>query len=120
MPCSRPLGIAACDLPSDKKTAMLNEIPQAHYTAVLPLFDSLDYNLVIRSVIEGNTPAWVFADDPDRPRTALIWDRQDALLVAGSADAQARQALRDVILERIVPNARSRWIPEFALIATPD
>jgi RimJ/RimL family protein N-acetyltransferase len=95
---------------------MLFELSAAQYPAVLPLFGPLDFNLVVRSVVEGSTPAWVFADDPAHPRTAVIWDRQDAILVAGQVDGPA---LRDLVLEHIVPNARSRWIPEFALLAAP-
>ncbi len=99
---------------------MLNELIPSQYSSVLPLFSPLDFNLVIPSVVEGNTPAWVYADDPVNPRTALIWDRQDAILVAGEADRPTRQALREIILERIAANARKRGIPEFALLCTPS
>ena len=95
---------------------MLTEIIPSQYPSILPLFSELDFNLVIRSVVAGITPAWVYADDPVNPRAALIWDRQDAILVAGAAVAGA--ALREILLERIVVNARGRGIPEFALLCT--
>jgi RimJ/RimL family protein N-acetyltransferase len=97
---------------------MLIELLPPQYPAVLPLFAPLDFNLVIRSIVAGNTPAWVFADDGANPRTALIWDQQDAILVAGEADPISRAALRDIILEQIAGNARGRGIPDFALLCT--
>ena len=76
---------------------MLTELALSQYPAVLPLFQPLDFNLVIRSVVEGHTPAWVYADDPTSPRAALLWDRQDANL---------RVDLGDRIRDHIVPDAR--------------
>jgi RimJ/RimL family protein N-acetyltransferase len=100
---------------------MLTELDPTQYAVVQGLFAPLAFNLVIRSVVEGHTPAQVYADEPALPRTALIWDRQDALLIAGSSTgSQNRASLREVILERIVPNARERSIPELALFSTPS
>jgi len=96
-----------------------NQISPPQYSTVLPLFAPLDFNLVIRSVVEGNTPAWVYADDPSHPRTALIWNRMDAILIAGEAGAADCAWVREVILNQIVPNARERWIPGFALSTAP-
>ncbi len=99
---------------------MFTELIPSQYDAILPLYAPLDFNLVIRSIVEGNTPAWVYADDPSDPRTALVWDRQDAILIAGDAsDSTTRSALREVVMNQIVPNARLRWIPEIALFSTP-
>ncbi|RPJ41003.1 MAG: GNAT family N-acetyltransferase [Chloroflexi bacterium] len=99
---------------------MLTELALSQYPAVLPLFQPLDFNLVIRSVVEGHTPAWVYADDPTSSRAALLWDRQDALLIAGdSHDANLRADLGDRIRDHIVPDARARWIPELTLFYTP-
>jgi RimJ/RimL family protein N-acetyltransferase len=98
---------------------MLTRLTPSQYATVLPLFEPLDYNLVIRSVIEGNTPAWVYADDLDYPSNALIWDRMDAILVTGEAGEEARASVREVILKLIAPNARERWIPGFALSPSP-
>jgi RimJ/RimL family protein N-acetyltransferase len=99
---------------------MLTRLSLPQYSTILPLFEPLDFNLVIRSVVEGNTPAWVYVDDPSSPHSAVIWDRQDAILVAGEAGEEARASVREVILNLIAPNARGRWIPEFALVASPS
>jgi RimJ/RimL family protein N-acetyltransferase len=92
----------------------------AQYPLVLPLLADLDFNLVIRSVVEGNTPAWVYVDDPQQPRSVLLWDRQDALFLAGeSQDEQLQAALREVLMHSVLPNAHARWIPALEVCCTP-
>jgi hypothetical protein len=69
------------------------------YSRLRPLFAGLRTHLVVDSMIEGNTPAWVFADDPRAPRVGLMWDRQDGLLLAGdpgAADDLASHIARDL------------------------
>ena len=90
------------------------------YHHILPLYAPLDYNLVIRSVVEGNTPGWVFTERVTQPGVALIWNRQDALLLAGdNQDMAALASLRNLLHNHILPEARARWIPELALFYTP-
>jgi GNAT superfamily N-acetyltransferase len=94
----------------------MDTLGKDQYEALRPLFESLRYNLVVDSVIDGNTPAWVLADGAERPRTALIWNRQDALLLAGALqDPRVNVELRGVIAEEIVPDARRRHIPQLSL-----
>ncbi len=72
------------------------------------LFEPLRFNLVVDSVIDGNTPGLVFADRLDEPAAGLIWDRQDAILLAGKFVDE----MGTIIEEQIIPDARRRWIPE--------
>ena len=81
---------------------MLHKLTPAQYPNVRPVFEALRYNIVVDSVIDGNTPGWVFADDAERPTTAFIWDMQDAMLVAGDpGQADVNQALA-----ALIPGAR--------------
>lgn len=94
--------------------------PQA-YRRVQKLFASLRYNLVIDSMIDGNTPAWVYVDDPDAPKTGLMWNKQDALLLAGHhAINEVNQALHRVIMEQVIPDAKQNGIPELSLHYSPQ
>ncbi len=93
----------------------MKPIAAEQYAEIGPLFEPLRYNLVIDSVLEGNTPGWVYADRAAAPRTGLIWDRQDAVLVAGKEN----EALWSIIQDEIIPDARKRWIPELS-ISYPD
>lgn len=94
----------------------MHRLEKSQYDRVRPLFAALRYNLVVDSVIEGNTPAWVFVDTVERPSTALIWNRQDALLLAGSTQVPSMDSeLKRVIGGQIVPDARRRHIPRLSL-----
>jgi GNAT superfamily N-acetyltransferase len=84
------------------------------YAALSGLFQPLRYNLVIDSIIDGNTPGWVFADRGSAPTSGLMWDRQDALLAAGAPDDE----LIATIQNEILPDARRRWIPELCFFST--
>lgn len=86
------------------------------YPRVRALFEPLRYNTVVDSVIDGNTPAWVVAADAERPTTALMWPRQDAMLVAGRPDAHDfNAALHTLLTSEVVPDARARGIPYLSL-----
>lgn len=94
--------------------------PQA-YRRVQSLFASLRYNLVIDSIVDGNTSAWVYVDDPDVPKTGLMWNKQDALLLAGHPDHnEVNQALHRVIVEQVIPDAKQRGVPELSLHYSPQ
>ncbi|RPI30659.1 MAG: GNAT family N-acetyltransferase [Chloroflexota bacterium] len=96
------------------------KLNEEQYARVQPLYESLRFNLLVDSVIDGNTPAWVFADDIENPRTALIWNRQDALLLAGDTENdEINTSLGDVIARQIIPDAHRRRIPGHALIYSP-
>jgi len=96
-------------------------LEEREYERVRPVFEGLRYNLVVDSVIDGNTPAWVYADDAREPRTAWMWNRMDAMLVAGRADDDAfNRALGEMIGEKAIPDARRRHIPELTLHYHPE
>lgn len=91
------------------------------YWLVGELFEDLRYNLVIDSVIAGNTPAWVYVDDGPEPRAAWIWNRMGTMLLAGQSDEEAfNRALSAVLSGRVVPDARRRRIPSLTLHYSPD
>ena len=95
---------------------MLTRLTEDRYPLVRPLFAPLRYNLVVDSVIDGHTPAWVYADDADHPTAALIWDRQDAMLVAGdAAHAAFSAALAQALAAEVLPDAAGRGVPVLSL-----
>ncbi|HSJ57367.1 MAG TPA: GNAT family N-acetyltransferase [Anaerolineae bacterium] len=86
------------------------------YNRVRPLFAGLRYNLVVDSILDGHTPGWVYADDPIAPRIAWLWNRMDAMLVAGDPTANGALAeLTALIRDLAVPDARRRGVPELSL-----
>jgi RimJ/RimL family protein N-acetyltransferase len=79
-------------------------LDKSDYARVRPLFEGLRYNLVVDSVLDGNTPGWVYVDDVHRPQTAWMWNMMDA-------------ALARLIDERVLPNT---VIPMLSLHYFPD
>lgn len=94
---------------------MIARLAETDYPHVRPVFEALRYNLVVDSVIDGNTPAWVFVDDVARPGRGLIWDRQDAMLIAGAPDDAFSHDVARVIGDEIIPDAQARSIPVLSL-----
>lgn len=88
---------------------------------VRPLFEGLRYNLVVDSVLDGHTPGWVFADCTPSPTVALIWNRQDAILIAGDSHNSSMHAkLREQVLGPIVADAGRRGIPTLSVHYFPE
>jgi GNAT superfamily N-acetyltransferase len=100
---------------------MMFELQADQYARVRPVFEALRYNLVIDSVIDGHTPAWVYVDDVGTPTTAWMWNRQDAMLLAGRAgNDAANRALGQLIGDRVIPDVRRRYIPQLSLHYAPE
>lgn len=99
---------------------MIVQLSTEQYERVRPVFADLRYNLVIDSALDGNTPVWLYADDLQHPQTAWMWNRQDAMLLAGRSDNDAfNQALGQLITQQVIPDATARWIPQLALHYAP-
>ncbi len=90
------------------------------YDRVFPCIQELDYNLVIYSILDGNTPGWVFVDDLKAPRSVLLWNMQDAVLLEGEPDKRTAQDVADILASKIVPHAKPRYIPSLSLQYAPE
>lgn len=95
------------------------ELSAGNFQRVRPLFNPLGFNLAVDSVLAGNTPGQVFADDPVEPHLGLLWNRQDALFLAVhpgmEIDISLVQRLEEVFRRTIIPDARQRYIPHLSL-----
>ena len=98
---------------------MFTKLTTDAYAGAQPLFAALGHNLLIDSVMDGNTPGLVYVDQPGKPRLALLWNRQDALILAGIPGTSTDPAhIRDVgqLLQRVIlPDARQRYIPQLSM-----
>jgi RimJ/RimL family protein N-acetyltransferase len=106
---------------SDRRYAAARELDPGHYGLVKPLYEDLSYNLVVDSVIAGNTPGRILVDDASAPHTAWLWNRMGTMLVAGNPDNDAfNRALSTVLSQEVLPDARRRRIPSLTLHYSPD
>ncbi len=94
---------------------MIHELKPKHFSLVRPLYEELTYNLVIESVIAGNTHGRVWVDHPTQPTAALLWNWMDALLLAGDPQSLGfNRALKHLVRQDLLPDARDRHLPSFS------
>lgn len=87
-----------------------------HYDNARPLFAPLDFNLVVHSVLANHTIGRVYADDVERPSTALLWSMMDTVMLAGDAgQATVLEDLRRLLQDEMMPHARARHVPGFSV-----
>lgn len=98
----------------------MEQLSTSQFPIVHSLYDRLQYNLAIDSILAGNTRGEIYVDQTAQPQSAAMWNKLDTLLVAGSTSAHSlRNGLGDLLLTRIIPAARRRQIPELTLLYTP-
>jgi RimJ/RimL family protein N-acetyltransferase len=93
---------------------MVHELQTNEIERIRPLYRALAHHVVIDSVIEGNTPGRVLVDDPNHPAVACLWNRMDAIMLAGTPHLGEfnRDLVRVIQLDWAV-DARRRHIPFF-------
>lgn len=86
---------------------------------ILPLAKTPQLALVISSVGEGNTPNRIWVDDPDTPRSALVWDTTHCLYFMGDVCGPFREELERTLADEIIPTAARKKIYIFKVHYTP-
>jgi GNAT superfamily N-acetyltransferase len=71
---------------------------------VAQLFQPLDYNLSIGSVIAGLTPAQIYADNPDKPTLGLLAYNHNLVLGGSPQDSTFTHSLNHLITDTIIPH----------------
>ena len=92
------------------------KLKECDFNKVMGIFKDLEFNVVIRAIIDGNTPGEIYVDDYSNPKTALIWDKMSEVLVAGdSSNDQLNTEINVLITEQFKKDATKRYIPCFDL-----
>jgi RimJ/RimL family protein N-acetyltransferase len=100
---------------------MFAKLPQAYYSRVAPLFEPLDYNIEVPSILRGNTRGVIFVDDVETPQHTLIWDHLMAIYLAGEPnDPDFGASLSDWMAQVPLPQAQKYGIDALTLAATPE
>lgn len=97
----------------------MQQLSPSHYPNVRPLYARLQYNLVIDSIIAGNTRGEIYVDQATQPRFAIMWNKQDMLLLAGSAPKlSVLNALEDLLRTQFFSTARQVTTRKLAFLYT--
>jgi RimJ/RimL family protein N-acetyltransferase len=86
-----------------------------------PLFNLPHLGFVVDAMQAGNSPATIWVDDLNEPRSAFIWDTSHSLYFAGNADNPAfNAAVHTLIADTILPEGRARQLGIFKIYSTSD
>ena len=98
---------------------MIYKLSKKEFDKALPLFEGLRYNLVIKSVITGNTPGEIYVDNKDKPKTALLWNKMGTIMLEGEVSAGLAEEIHQVIEVEWIPTAKRKGVPEMNLYYHP-
>ena len=54
---------------------MIFELEQKQFNKISHLLSGNYINLEIKAVVDGYNPGWVFVDNKEDPKTAMVWSR---------------------------------------------
>lgn len=91
--------------------------PSSNLEKLRPLFAPLPY-LSIDSVIAGLTPATVYVDDIDKPKTAVIWF-QHKVIIGGLVNDEFVAHLRRFLDKQLRAEMQTKGTDWFMLMGTP-
>lgn len=96
-------------------------IPSAQSSVLIhDLFAPLDFNLAVVSILSGNTPGVLYADDPGQSSTALAWFKHRLFLAGSPAGEALDQALAQILCGEMLLQARQDGQTAFILqVADP-
>ncbi len=94
-------------------------VTPAAYLALQPLFADMQNHLPIVAALRGDIEADVYADDPARPRVALVDVRHCRLYLAGQAGDRTVDTCAHLLTEVIYPSALAGGVPVFSLCVAP-
>lgn len=98
---------------------MLYELKESEYGKAFPLFNGLYYNIAVESIVKKYTRGRIYADDPKNPKTAVVWNLLDTVVVGGSGSEAKNGGISRLIEDELVPEAKKFRIPEFNIHFNP-
>lgn len=79
----------------------IHELALQDYDATRPLFQGLEYNLVIPAVIESRNPGRIYADDQAQPKSVFLCSAEGYYLAGIPTNEAFNAALHRLIVDRI-------------------
>lgn len=109
---------------------MIKELTKSAFKKVKDLFTPFDYQVIIDSLLEGDSEGRIWVDDLVSPKSALMLSTQGYFLVGDPNNGSFNEGLRDLILEFIDTRyfpfyegcenfffyTTEEWIPRFPIL----
>lgn len=99
---------------------MIYELKQSQFTKASHLLKGEFINLEIKAVVEGFNPGWVFVDDVEDPKTAMVWSKgiMGFYFVGEEDNPQFNDCIDDYIDKEITPRAKALGMDWFEFSGT--
>jgi GNAT superfamily N-acetyltransferase len=95
----------------------MQTLPANAYDKAQEMTEALPCHTVLRTILSGETPGRIYADDPKNPRWFFAQFRHRAF-ISGEPDPTVQEELRTFILKEVFANCRAFKVPLFRL--SPD
>ncbi len=89
---------------------MLKTINGKDYWKVKDYFKSINFNLVVESILNNNTIGQINVDDIENPNFSYIWTYTDSVLIGGKPSDEAK-ILPDVLNRELIPEFKKYGLP---------
>ncbi|MFM9280257.1 GNAT family N-acetyltransferase [Paenibacillus jiagnxiensis] len=90
----------------------VHALPTERYPKARPIFDGYDHQLIVSSVIDGNTRGEIYVDDIEDPKTGIIYGIGFEVLCSGDPrDASFHREIANLFVHKLIPNARTYGMP---------
>jgi len=101
---------------------MVTELLFEEYCMVKPFFEGLEFDLLLSSILEGNSLAQVWVDDKFEPKSVFLWDKANNVfyLAGEESNVQFNRELLVLIGRKIVPELKLRRRLHFRLRSTSE
>ncbi|WP_026477112.1 GNAT family N-acetyltransferase [Alkaliphilus transvaalensis] len=101
---------------------MIKELKKEQFFLIKPLLKGEFVNLEIKGVAAGNNPGWVFVDDIEEPKTAMIWSKgiQGFYFVGDENNQNFNHNIIDYIHTEIAPRAKKLGLEWFEFSGTSE
>jgi hypothetical protein len=98
-------------LPSEV-TDVICELEKRNFRSISPLVTEGIRFPEVLSAIEGNDPGWVFADNPDRPSTSLVWSKGiEGFFLVGDENNTAFLAELNPYIDEVIAARMQKLLP---------
>ncbi len=97
---------------------MLVELRSEDFSHVRPLLGEISYNLVVPSILEGNTLGKLFVSNEEKPDSVIVWNCGDTVLIGGDPGEGYREEHSEFLKEKLIPSAKARGIPVLNFYST--
>ncbi|MBD2872779.1 GNAT family N-acetyltransferase [Paenibacillus arenilitoris] len=90
----------------------MNALTKDRYSKAGSVFDGYHHQLIVSSVIDGNTRGEIYVDDIEDPKTGIIHGIGFEVLCSGDPENELfQQAFPDLLVNKLIPNARTSGMP---------